>query len=69
MATSSVLALVIAHELGHVLLPFPAHKSTGIMQPFWHTHSAGQVDQRQAFFSAQQGALIRGRLAPCSASR
>jgi hypothetical protein len=30
-----VLACAIAHEMGHVLLPAPAHSTTGIMRPTW----------------------------------
>ena len=63
----SVLAATIAHEIGHVFLPFPAHTSTGIMQPSWHEGSSGRMEQDQFLFSAQQGTLIRQRLTQCTA--
>jgi hypothetical protein len=33
--TASVLACVIAHEVGHLLLPGTAHSPTGLMQAQW----------------------------------
>lgn len=30
-----LLAAVIAHELGHLLLPAPAHSRSGLMSPHW----------------------------------
>jgi hypothetical protein len=32
---AAVLALAIAHEIGHLLLPAPAHTATGLMKPEW----------------------------------
>jgi hypothetical protein len=31
----SVMGLVMAHELGHLLLPMGAHSPTGVMRPHW----------------------------------
>jgi len=30
---TSILALAMAHEIGHVLLPPPGHSTSGIMRP------------------------------------
>jgi hypothetical protein len=34
---------VIAHEIGHLLLPPPAHSANGIMRAFWSIHSAADT--------------------------
>jgi len=44
-----VLALVLAHELGHVLLPEYSHTADGIMRPNLH----GQILKLPRFASAQ----------------
>ena len=62
---SSVLALVIAHEIGHALLPAPAHTSVGIMQSEWDQETMDQADHHELRFTTQQGALIRERLNHC----
>lgn len=62
----SVLAATIAHEIGHVFLPAPAHTNAGIMQPSWHEGSSGRIDLEQSLFSAQQGHLIRQQLTQCA---
>jgi hypothetical protein len=62
----SVLAATIAHEIGHILLPSPAHTSTGIMQPSWHEGTSGRIEQSERFFSAQQATLIRQRVTQCT---
>lgn len=58
----SVLGVAIAHEIGHLLLPYGSHSSSGLMKAVW--------DNRQFFlarggllrFTAQQAALIRSHL-------
>jgi hypothetical protein len=62
---SSVLALVIAHEIGHALLPAPAHTSVGIMQSEWDQETMDQADHQELRFTTRQGALIRDRLNHC----
>jgi hypothetical protein len=64
-SVSSVLALVIAHETGHALLPVPAHASEGIMQGEWDPQTLDRADEHELRFTAQQGALIRSRLNDC----
>jgi DNA-binding PadR family transcriptional regulator len=66
-ALSSVLALVVAHEIGHVLLPSPAHSNTGITQAPWDSHAMDQADRNQLVFTARQGDLMRQRLNHCCA--
>jgi hypothetical protein len=64
-SASAVLALVIAHEIGHALLPAPAHTNVGIMQCEWDQQTLDQADDHELRFTSQQGALIRGRLDEC----
>jgi hypothetical protein len=62
---ASILALVIAHEIGHALLPAPAHSNVGIMQAEWDQQTMDQADDHEFRFTTQQGALIRDRLTRC----
>jgi hypothetical protein len=64
---SSVLALVVAHEIGHVLLPSPAHSNAGLMRTPWDRHALDQADEHHLGFTARQGDLIRQRLSHCCA--
>ena len=58
-AESAVLALVIAHEIGHLLLPEPAHADAGIMRTPWDGDALDGL-----MFTAREGELIRQRLTP-----
>ena len=54
---SALLGRVLAHEVGHVLLPFNSHSLTGIMR------ERMDVTSRQPeFFTDAQAAVIRARL-------
>jgi hypothetical protein len=55
-----VLGNVIAHELGHLLLPSGAHAPTGIMTAVM---DLGLVQQGGLYFVGRQPAQIRARLA------
>jgi hypothetical protein len=63
--SASVLALVITHEIGHALLPAPAHSSLGIMQAEWDEQTMEKADDHELRFTTQQGAQIRERLNHC----
>ena len=58
--TSSLLGHVLAHEIGHLLLPANAHSRSGIMQAVLTTKL---VSGPGLFFTADQAQLIRTRLA------
>ena len=59
---SSVLAIAIAHEIGHLLLPSNGHSLTGLMRAEW-TRAELDVAQRElTFFTTRQGALLRNRI-------
>jgi hypothetical protein len=57
--TACVLGHVIAHEIGHLLLPPHAHTLSGVMQADLDIHNAVQGG---LFFSANQGHRIRTKL-------
>jgi hypothetical protein len=42
-AKADILAAVIAHELGHLLLPPNAHARTGLMRPYWDDTDLNQA--------------------------
>ena len=54
------LGYVIVHELGHLLLPAPAHAVMGVMQPGVDVHL---IRHNGVAFLPQQVTLIRARLA------
>jgi hypothetical protein len=54
---SWVLALVLAHEVGHMLLPVYSHSASGLMRPYWEGRIAAIPD-----FLPSQAQEIRSRL-------
>jgi len=57
-----VLAIAMAHEIGHLLLPYKAHSRTGVMRADW-TNADLQLAQRNlVFFTREQGELLRNRI-------
>ena len=56
---SRVLGQVIAHELGHLLLPVNSHSERGTMRAVWNLRS-GLLE----YFTAAQADTIQRRLAP-----
>jgi hypothetical protein len=67
-STASIAALVLAHEIGHVLLLPPAHATVGIMQAPWVRQALDHADAHELLFPARQGVLIRQRLDQCCAT-
>jgi hypothetical protein len=57
----TILAHVIAHELGHLLLPTQAHSPTGLMQPTWDEALVRDVKRGSLTFTEAQAARIRSR--------
>jgi hypothetical protein len=60
--TASVLACVIAHEIGHLLLPGTPHSPTGLMQAQWdralvHNAATGSL----TFTDAQAARILASR--------
>ena len=56
---STVLAYVIAHEIGHLLLPGNAHSPTGVMQAGWDKALVHDAARGSLTFTEAQAARIR----------
>ena len=59
---SQMLGLVIAHELGHLFLPYGAHSLAGIMRPEWDRAQVHAAATGALRFTPAQAALIREHL-------
>ena len=59
---AKLLAYVMAHELGHLLLPYDAHSDIGIMRSDWNPVSLRYAIRSQLGFTAAQGELIHQRI-------
>ena len=55
----TMLGHVIAHEIGHLLLPSNAHSPTGVMQPHWDQALARDAVRRSLTFTDAQAARLR----------
>ncbi len=55
----TILAHVIAHEIGHLLLPANAHSPAGVMQPHWGKAMVRDAAQGSLTFTEAQAARIR----------
>ena len=51
---AAVLAAVIAHELGHLILPPHAHSPNGLMRPDWNAADFSAVEQGAMRFPSSQ---------------
>lgn len=58
---TDALSLVVAHELGHLLLPYGSHSEAGVMRGRWDIDTLRRLDMRQIGFTAQQAEAIRHR--------
>jgi hypothetical protein len=59
---ASMLAIAIAHEIGHLLLPSKGHSRRGLMRAEW-TRADLQLAQRElASFTPREGELLRNRI-------
>jgi hypothetical protein len=61
-ALHNVLAVAIAHELGHMLLPDGAHAKRGIMEAAWNREHFGWASAGLLQFSSESSALMTRRL-------
>jgi hypothetical protein len=59
---AQVMAAVIAHELGHLLLPTHAHAPAGIMRADWNATDFGRATLGSLFFMPQQAEDLRKSL-------
>ncbi|HEY1422965.1 MAG TPA: hypothetical protein VGF20_05895 [Candidatus Acidoferrum sp.] len=61
MHSGDLLGLVIAHELGHLLLGLQSHSATGLMSPVWQADEIHQAARGNLFFTDAQQGRIRSR--------
>lgn len=66
--SADVLGLAIAHEMGHLLLPNRSHSMSGVMRQNIDRAQLHRMTNRQLGFSAEQGTLIRARIAALHSS-
>ena len=57
-----ILGHALAHEMGHVLLPYGSHTSQGIMREEWDRAQFEAMAKGQLTFTAQHTDLIRMRV-------
>jgi hypothetical protein len=55
----TALSLVIAHETGHLLLPYGAHSDVGVMRGHWDFTPSRDLRGQQMNFTPAQGRQIR----------
>ena len=63
--TARILGLVMAHEIGHWLLPFNSHTDTSIMRADWNFPSKRdflRATNGKLVFTPKQGELIRSEV-------
>ena len=59
---ASLLGTVIAHELGHLLLPYDSHTSRGLMRAEWDHRQLKDMASGLLAFTPEQAELIRRRV-------
>jgi hypothetical protein len=57
-----LLAVVMAHEMGHLLLPPHSHSAFGLMRGQWSVSDLRRTRTRDFAFTRRQGALMRETL-------
>ena len=57
-----MLAIAIAHEIGHLLLPSKGHSTTGLMRAYWTYANLRLVQRELIYFTPGQSKLLRSRL-------
>lgn len=60
-----ILALAMAHEVGHLLLPPPSHSATGIMRAAWDGDDTRRAVVGELAFTRTEASLIRAKLGAC----
>src|SRR3954466_11723307 len=62
VSTNTVMARVIAHELGHLLLGTNAHSAIGLMRPAWTADELVRDRPRDWMISADEGRQMQQEL-------
>jgi hypothetical protein len=63
-----VLAYALAHEMGHLLLPYPSHAVTGIMHEAWDGSELRDLTNGSLRFTSEQASAIRAKASSSSAA-
>jgi hypothetical protein len=61
-ATSRILGHVMAHEMGHLLLPANSHSRSGVMHADWDSQQLLRMVKGLLQFTPEQGELIRSHV-------
>ncbi len=59
---AALLGHVIAHEIGHLLLPYDSHSSSGVMRAEWDRGQFDDMAKGLLTFGPEQAHLIRIRV-------
>jgi hypothetical protein len=62
-ALGQVLGGAVAHEIGHLLLPYHAHSRSGLMRAAWVSEDFQNLARGWLLFTREQGELMRTRVA------
>ena len=62
LEVSQMLGHVMAHEMGHLLLPHGSHAAAGLMKAGWDKQQALLAEMGSLTFEDSQATLIRARL-------
>jgi predicted Zn-dependent protease len=63
-----IMGLVIAHEIGHLLLPHGSHSDTGIMRGQWDFRALRRISLHALGFTRSQAQEIRRRASVAAVS-
>jgi len=66
---SAILAHVIAHEIGHLLMRTNGHSPDGVMKAHWTASDYGRMAHRPLPFRPDDAEMMRRRLGLASATR
>jgi hypothetical protein len=62
---AKLLAYAMLHEMGHLLLPPPAHTSSGIMRATWNNDDLRRIINGSMQFTTAQQSAIRAKAQTC----
>ena len=59
---TDILGMVMAHEIGHLMLPYGSHSDNGLMRADWNVKELHRPMRAAFDFTIQQGHMIRSHL-------
>jgi len=62
-----VLAYAMAHEMGHLMLPAPAHAASGIMRADWNGDDFRHIADGSLAFTPEQARAMQARAVAAAA--